>query len=137
MSFLDVSFDPQSISAIAQMYGFNVLLSPEVQQAMNDGGQTLVDALRNNMHWMNPTGALSDSWAPLQTSPYEIQVGSADPKAARRNWGFSGQTDSLGRYYASDPGAFYIENGMAEASPQILSNIDDAVSQALARMAGG
>jgi hypothetical protein len=137
MSFLDISFDQRSLSAVAQMYGMQILLTPEVQAAMKQGGDLLVQAMRDNMHWMNPTGELSDSWVPLQTSPYEVQASSSAPHAARRNWGFSGQTDSLGRYYANDPGAFYIDAGMAEASPQILSDMDNAVNQALARMAGG
>jgi hypothetical protein len=134
--FLSASFDQRSLSEIAQLYGFQLLLSPEIQQAMSDGGQLLVEALRNNMHWMNPTGTLSDSWLALTTSPYEIQVSSADPKAARRNWGFSGQTDRLGRYFANDPGSFYIENGMSDASALILSGMDVGALAVMARLGG-
>lgn len=137
MSFLDVSFDQRSISEIAQMYGFQILLSPEVQAAMKSGGDALVEAMRNNMHWQNSTGALSDSLYPIQDSPYEIRAGSNLPYAARRNWGFSGKTDSLGRLFVNDPGAYYAENGMADASQPILGGMDDGISAALARLAGG
>jgi hypothetical protein len=136
MSGFSFSFDPESIKEIAAFAGFGVLLSEEVQGAMTQGAGILIEAMRADMHWKTGDGTLANSLTQITDSPYEVQVGSDDPKAARRNWGFSGKTDSLGRYYANDPGAFYAEHGMAASSQQILTLMDAAMNKAMSRMGG-
>lgn len=129
-----MSFDPQSLAEIQQFYGFSVLLSDEVQQALNEGGTYLVASIQGSMHWKNGNGDLEASIYAIHDSPYELQVGSNLPYARRRNWGFSGRTDSLGRYYRDDPGAFYMETGMAQEKQHILSLVDAAVERAMNRL---
>lgn len=131
-----VSFDPRSISEIAQLYGFGVLLSHEVQAAFREGGSLLVKSVQGAMHWENPSGDLERSIRPVHDSPYELQVGSDLPYARRRELGFSGRTDRLGRYYAKDDGAFYMKRGFEASQSHILASIENAAERALQRLQG-
>lgn len=55
--------------------------------------------------------------------------------ARRRNWGFSGMTDSLGRHFTNDPGVYYMEGTVTAETDWIISRFKKAVSQALAEFA--
>jgi hypothetical protein len=127
-----MSFDPQSLSEIAQFYGFKTYLSEEVQAALQQGGSTLVASIQGAMHWQNPTGALSDSIAVVSESQMEIVVGSDLPYAHRRDQGFSG-TDSLGRQY-NDSGAFFMQQGIDASQSAILASVEAGAQQALNRL---
>ena len=129
-----MSFDQRSLSEIAQFYGFSALLSDEVQQAFEQAGSALVASVRGSMNWKEPTGALEASIYAVHASPYELQVGSDLPYARRRNWGFSGRTDRLGRYYAYDPGAYYMESGMRLEQQNILGLVEQAAERAMNRL---
>jgi len=127
----NISFDAQSLAEIAQFYGFKTLLSSGVQAALKQGGTTLVEAIRADMHWQNGTGGegpLGQSIVQIFDSPYELQVGSGLPYARRRNSGFDG-ADSLGRVY-HDEGAFFMEHGMDASRDQILQEVYNAAEQA-------
>lgn len=129
MSMLDISFTPQSIAEIAKFAGMPVLISKEVQAAMERGADILIQSAQGNMHWKNPTGALEGSIRRMSDSPYEIIVGSDLPYAARREFGFHG-ADSLGRIY-NDEGAFFLTQAMNDNEQSILILIDQAVEQAM------
>lgn len=127
----NISFDAQSLAELAQFYGMQTLLSHSVQEALKQGGTTLVEAIRADMHWQNGTGGegpLGQSIVQIFDSPYELQIGSDHPAARRRNWGFDG-ADSLGRVY-HDQGAFFMEHGMDAARDQILQDVYNAAEQA-------
>lgn len=127
-----MSFDPKSLSEIAQFAGWSVYLSDEVQQALSEGGSLLVDAARGAMHWQNPTGALEESIHAIPESKTDLLVGSDLIYARRRNWGFNG-ADSLGRVY-HDQGAFFMETAMDQEQSTILASVEDAVSRACNRL---
>lgn len=129
-----MSWDPQSLQQISQLVGFQGLRSPEMQQAMQESGTILQQAVRGSMHWQNPSGALEDSIESIQDSAYEVQVGSALPYARRRDQGFDG-TDSLGRTY-HDVGAFYMESGMDTATPDIQAKLNVAMMNYIGRIGG-
>ncbi len=132
-SSFSISFDPESLSRIAQFAGFGVLLSDNVQNAMQEAGSLLVASVRGAMHWQNPgNDDLSNSIAVQTQSPYEILVGSDLPYARRRDWGFVG-TDSLGRTY-NDQGAFYMESGFDQAAPQASLLIESAAQATIDTM---
>lgn len=132
MSTLDISFSPDSLKQITAYAGFPVLLSQEVQAAMDEGGKIIVSASRAAMHWKNPTGALSDSMYARASSPFEIIAGSDLPYARRRHDGFEG-ADSLGRVY-HDVGQPYLADAMSQHEQDILSLLDHGVEAALQRM---
>lgn len=136
MSDFSLSFDPQALKEIVAFAGFPILMSQEVQAAMQEAGALLVESARNNMHWQNPIGALESSMQVMVDSPYEIEVGSNLPYARRREFGFSGMVDRLGRFYPHDPGAFYMEAAAYETHDQVLMLIDAAVERALSRIGG-
>lgn len=127
------SFDPNSLKQIAALAGLNILLTPEVQAAMSKGGDLLIAGMQAQMQagFKNPTGALSSSLQKIVSSPYEIQVGSNSPYAWRRDQGFSGMTDRLGRYYPHDPGIAYVSGAEQQQGQAILQLLDAAVSTVL------
>src|SRR3979411_58502 len=107
---LNISFAPESLSAIAQMLGFEALLSIEMGTAMKEGGDLIPAAPKANTQtaFQNPTGALSESIVPVLTSPYELQIGVGVPYGRRRELGGGGLSDSLGRPM-NDPAEPYLE----------------------------
>jgi hypothetical protein len=133
----EMSFDPQSLSEIARFAGFPTYLSDEVQQALSEAGSLLVASAQANMNWKNGTGALLSSIAVTSESPYEVIIGSDLPYARRREYGFTGLTDSLGRTFKDDPGAFYMTNAMQDNQSAILASVDAGVERALNRLAQG
>lgn len=127
------SFDPASLKQIAALAGLNILLTPEVQAAMSQGGDLFIAGMQAEMaaKFKNPTGTLAGSLQKIITSPFEIQVGSPLPYAWRRDQGFSGMTDRLGRYYPHDPGIAYVSGAEQTQSQAILRLLDAAVSTVL------
>lgn len=87
--------------------------SPELAAANH---QVAVD-LQNKIEtfgsraFKNPTGHLASSF---QERPFRggTEVGSDVPYARRREFGFSKQTDALGRYYAKDPADYYVRKAV-------------------------
>jgi hypothetical protein len=139
MTQFAMSFDPASMSEIAQFAGFQAYLSEEVQGAMTEAGQLLAEAAaaRTWVVFANPSGRLAGSIMPVLDSPYEVQIGSDLPYARRREYGFSGKTDSLGRHYANDPGKPYFGPALEDNRQAVLQLLDKAVLAALQRMGGG
>ena len=133
-----LSFDQRALAEIAQMYGFGVLLSEEVGQAMTEAGALLQQAAVDNT-WQvfeHPTGQLASTIRYISDSPYEVQIGSDSPYARRREYGFSGMTDSLGRTFAHDPGKPYMQPALDDNRNAVLSLIDAGVERAIARIGG-
>lgn len=127
-----MSFDSQGMSEIAQMYGFSVLLSEELQGTLQAAESPLIQSIQGSMHWQNPSGTLSDSIAVVGESPYELIVGSDVIYAHRRNDGFHG-ADSLGRVY-NDDGAFFMEQGIQQQQSAIMASIEAAAERAWQRL---
>ena len=134
MPGFSLSFSPHALAEMAQFASFPVYMSMEVQGALQQGGQTLVSAIRSNMHWQKPSGKLEASIGVLTDSPYELQIGSPLPYARRREFGFTDMVDSLGRYFAHDPGAFYMLAAHNQEGRNVLISVEDAVQRALQRM---
>jgi len=132
----ELSFTPESLKEIVQFAGFSTLLSEEVQGTMRATGEKLAAAAQEKTWevFANPTGTLASTIQPILESPYEIRIGSDSPYARRREYGFSGMTDSLGRFYAHDPAKPYMGPTLAENEQAILQLMDEAVQRALARM---
>lgn len=55
--------------------------------------------------------------------------------AWRRDRGFSGMTDSLGRFYPDDPGVYYMEDTLAAEEDWIVARVKSAVKQSLDELA--
>lgn len=136
---LRMSLAPESISEIAQLAGFAALLEPEVQAAMQEGAKTVAEAAQAKTWEVfdHPTGDLAGTIEPETASPFEVQVVVGSPYGHRREVGFSGQTDSLGRFYADDPAKPYLAPALAEHEQDVLLDVENAVADALDRVGGG
>lgn len=53
------------------------------------------------------------------------------PHAWRREEGFSGKTDRLGRYFRRDPGIHYMRYALQTEKKNIKANVKDAVEETL------
>lgn len=133
-----LEFDPRSLEALAHLAEFDILLAGSVQAALSHAGDILVQSAVMNTweRFANPTGALAGSIVAVRDNPYTVEVGSDSPYAARREYGFSGQTDSLGRYYANDPGVFYLTDALITHEEIIGQLMAFEIDGALRRLGG-
>lgn len=69
--------------------------------------------------FMNATGQMSGSLQKQLNSPKEAQVWSEIPYAQRLHFGFSGKTDSLGRYYPYWPAYYWADEAVALAYDEV------------------
>lgn len=119
---LTLDSDAQNtIAAIAKLAGVMPRSSLFAAQAV---GKVIVGMIPSETNWMNPTGTLDTSFTVL-ARPYGAEAGSDLPYSRRREFGFSGKTDRLGRYYAHDPGAFYMQKTLQD----LPAHVNDALSQ--------
>lgn len=108
-SKFSLAFDSKSLRTIEKIAGFEAVLEPQLKDEM----QWIVDLLQVESqsymwsHFKNPTGALAGTVQTEVQSAYLGRVYSDSPYAWRREEGFSGMTDALGRFYAEDPGIHY------------------------------
>jgi hypothetical protein len=131
MSDFSLSFDPGSLAAITKLEGFSALLKPEIQAAVIESGRLLTEAAQAKTWevFANPTGALAESIYPWLASPYSLEVRVGVPYGRRREYGFSGLTDSLGRYYVSDPGKPYLAPTIEEHQEEVRGLMATAVER--------
>ena len=93
-----------------------------------------------DQRFKNPTGALAHHFPlpfPMYSSHLPVMSGGVvndSPYALRRNYGFSGMTDSLGRHFTSDPGIFYAEDALLEDESWIQKTFQSAVTNALGEL---
>jgi hypothetical protein len=129
---LRAGFDPASMRIAQRFVTWPLFFEPRMEWATTESLDDLRVEAQNWMeaHFMNPTGDLSDSLEMEVDSPFEGWMGTYSPYGRRRNWGFSGMTDSLGRYYPLDPGIAWAENAIANAFPHIQNNYELAAIQA-------
>lgn len=110
MPDFSVSFDPESLEKLVKLEGFAALLTPEIQTVLTEAGEMLVTTARANTWsaFASPTGELADSIYFYVVSPTEVDLAVGVPYGRRRELGFSGMTDSLGRYFPNDPAKPYL-----------------------------
>ncbi len=139
MSDFSVGFDTPSLEAIARLYGFKVLLDEEIEPAIKDVAQTITEEAQAKT-WQvfdNPTGELADSIYPFVVSPTEMEIRVGVPYGRRRERGFSGMTDSLGRFFANDPAKPYLAPALEVSRDYAEERIGNAVRVAMNRLGGG
>ena len=132
MQNFSISFDPGSLDKITQLKGFAALLNPEIQDALTQGASLLVTTAQANTWavFTNPSGALADSITSYVVSPTEVDIIVGVPYGRRREYGFSGMTDSLGRFFANDPGKPYAQPAVDTDAPMIQMLVETAVYNA-------
>lgn len=131
------SMDPQSLEEIVRLVGFEALLIPEIAGGLTASGTLLVAAAQAKTWevFKNPTGRLASTIYFYVISPKEVAVEVGSPYGQRREKGFSGMTDALGRFYPYDPAKPYLQPAMDENEGNVLHLMETAVSTALGRVA--
>lgn len=111
MTMISIGFQPDLIGVMSQFSQFHETLKKHIANATEKSAGRIGDQMITFMDWffINPTGALAESVSVEMQSEYMAYVGPTLPYAWRRDRGFSGMTDSLGRFYPLDPGIFYAE----------------------------
>jgi hypothetical protein len=91
--------------------------------------------------FQNPLGELEKHFAGEVTSwSFPVISGMMYNDSAygpRRNWGFSGMTDSLGRYFSNDPGVYFMEGALTAERDWIEKRFKTAVRKALDELSVG
>lgn len=121
---IELGFDPASLAALAKLEDFEPLLAAHLQVAMKES----LDLLRYEATYFmfgtfqNPSGAADsaeNAWRRTVSSPYRAILTNLSKYGQRLHYGFSGMTDSLGRYYAYWPAYHWAENAVDLATPGV------------------
>ena len=127
MPVMSLSFQPDLIGVMSQFSQFQGTLKKHIATATEKAAGVIGDQQVAEM-WMNfqnPTGNLEDSVGVEMQSEYMAYIGPQDVAYSwRRDRGFSGMTDSLGRYFPNDPGIYYAEYSISDpATLQAIAEI--------------
>jgi hypothetical protein len=132
--------DTKSLQQIVGLQGFKALLDPEIREVLVEGGGLIAKTAAGNARRVfthSSPGGLADSIYPWMKSPTEMEIVVAKPHGRRREKGFSGMTDSLGRYYPHDPAKPYLGPAMAQEGAMVEELMVEAVNNALGRVISG
>ncbi len=135
---LDIAFDPGSMASISRLLSFDVMLAEEMAPSMEEAGQIVTEAAQANtwIAFQHPTGELAGLLAPVMVSPLEVGITAGAPWSWRRERGFSGMTDSLGRFYPYDPAEPYAGPALDANADKVMELMDEAVLRTWARVGG-
>lgn len=139
---LKVSFSPESLAImerIREFANFDAVLEPAFRKAM-DTSTSMMQAFASDYMWShfnNPTGPLEDAMQSETISGYQGVVWNESPYAFRREYGFSGKTDSLGRFFPHDPGIAYMQQTMILLQYKVLEQFEIMAEQALKQLSTG
>ena len=133
-----MGFDPGSLARITELMGMGVLLDAEIVAALKWSADLVTTTAQANTWtaFQNPTGATADSIYPWVASPSEVEVFVGAPQGRRLEYGFSGMTDSLGRFFPYWPAEPYLGPALEEDTPLIQARMELAVNNALNRLGG-
>lgn len=129
--------DTHSLQEIVRLQGFAALLQPKIREALIEGGTRIAKKAQSNARSVfthNSPGGLADSIYPYLASPSELEIRVPKPYGRRREKGFSGMTDALGRYYTHDPAKPYLAPAMESEGPYVERMFAEAFSNALGRV---
>lgn len=130
MMQMSMELDSGSLEQIAHLMGARARFDAEVEIADRDVAKKIVQEIPRQMHWKSGNGRLAGSFS-VTGSNGRYSAGSDLPYSRRREEGFSGRTDSRGRRYTNDPGAFYLKAAIAVVDPHIEPRYVQAAGQAL------
>lgn len=136
---LIAELDPASLARLASLMASARIFVPYYTAAMRASVVHVVTESKRvaSTSFKNPTGTLMRGITGHVVNPWlgVAGVGKEIPYARRREFGFTGKTDSLGRFYAYDPGAFYMHKGLEASRPFINAAYASATLAALKTIA--
>jgi hypothetical protein len=132
----EMVFDAGDLQRIQLLANYKQYLDPQTHDAMQDSVNMLQADSRAYMWatFKNPTGPLEDA---VQVDVIDASSGmvfNESPYAWRREEGFSGMTDSLGRFFPSDSGIHYFATTLAQDADQIEQRFAQAMQAAFTDM---
>lgn len=132
LSDFHIGFDTPSLAAITHLIGFEALLNPQVTEALTQAGELLVTTAQTNTWsvFTAPTGQLASSIYFYVSSPMEVDVAVGVIYGRRRELGFEGMYDSLGRGPFHDPPKPYLAPAVETDKPLIQELMTTAVYNA-------
>ncbi len=124
---LNATLDAASLAAIGRIATFDTAFATEMSAAILSGLEALQQEAYQYMWatFKNPSGNVEDSLGYGMDTPLSGWMGSDHPASRRLNYGFSGKTDALGRYYAEWPsgqysdGYHWAEHSIAVVEPEL------------------
>jgi len=133
-----LSWDASSLSKIAELEGMGALLDVEIADALIWIGELVSTTAKANTWtaFQNPTGATSDSIGYQIVSPTEVDITVGVPYGRRLEYGFSGMTDSLGRFFPYWPAEPYMQPALDEDRALIEEKMALAVENVIAKVEG-
>jgi len=134
---LDIQFDPSSMASIARLLSFDLMLEEEMAPSMEEAGQIVTEAAQANTWtaFQNPIGKLAGSIEPVMVSPMEVGISVGVPYGFRREYGFVGMTDSLGRV-GTDPAEPYAGPALDANADKVMELMDLAIERTWIRVGG-
>ena len=133
---INLGFDAASLERLSRLTEFDMMLALFFGEAMATSLDELEAASQAMMAagFKNPTGVLETAFRKRVSNPFRAILGNYLPYAQRRNYGFSGMTDSLGRFYPHDPGIEWAEGAVEMATPYVEEIFRKAVLDAIAEV---
>ena len=133
-----MTFDAASLARMATLVNAAPIFAAAYQTAMGACVAKVVTESKNvaSTSFANPTGTLMRGITGYVETPWRgiVGVGQQVPYARRREYGFSGMTDALGRTYTDDPGAMYLHQGLENSRTFIRSAFFGATQLAIREM---
>lgn len=110
---LDIRFDTQTLQTLEALGRYPEILEPNLLHAMDNSVEILYGHVIDDEipRFKNPTGRFEGSLHVQVDSPYQAQLWSDSPYGQRLHFGFSEQTDALGRYFSQWPSGQYWATG--------------------------
>ncbi len=125
---MNINLSSNAAQLMAELAGKAAKMHIAAEEGGKGAVSMIVAQLPSNMHWKKPTGALAGSFS-VRPHTGGAEGGTDLPYGRRREFGFSGRTDSLGRYYANDPGAFYIQTTITQLGDKVLEPYIEALEE--------
>jgi hypothetical protein len=131
---LNVALDEASLAHIAHMAQAELMLNSALLASYPSALDEVQKAATEYMLgvFMHPTGEAETAWEQQIMSPFEAVLTNTSAYGQRLNYGFSGLTDSRGRYYPYWPAYHWAENAVEMSSPFVERIISDEMNMFVA-----
>lgn len=133
-----IGFDAATVARLSRLIEAGPIFTAYYGAAMNACVNYVTTKAKQNasQRFQQPTGTLMRGITGVVHSPFlgEVGVGKQVPYARRREFGFNGMTDALGRTYTNDPGAFYLTDAYHDSLPFIATTFRTATMLGVQRL---
>lgn len=129
---ITAQLDLASLQTLQGFANYGRMLEPELLKAMDRGLAILQSGATDYMYanFKQPTGQAESAWEASVQSPYLAILGNTAPYAQRLEFGFSGMTDALGRFYPYWPDYHWAENTVEQDKDLVAAQFQAAIDYA-------